>query len=191
MIIDIIQTHFNHFDLSSEELEVLQKVLKISALKRNEIFAEAGRHSNMIGVVIEGSMNSFFIDEGGCTVIQNVFYQGEQYFVFDYESYLEQVPLKTSISANEHSLLLTGNIQQVKKLYEKFPRLYQIEVSVMKQHFVKALNRIKILQEKDPVVKLKILQRQLPGIFMHFSYSQIASYLGVHRNTIGRALKKI
>ena len=184
----IITDTFGQF--STDEMTVIRDVTSLVELKKGEVFSEIGRR-NKLGLVINGSLYSSSIDEEGKEKIDDIFYEGEKNFVFNYESYLLDQPLEVTIKANENCLLLVGNVQQVKSLYEQFPRFYKMEMSIVQQHFLLAINRTKILQHSDPTAEIKMLQSQLPNIFKYFSFLQIASYLGIHRNTLTAAMKKL
>ncbi len=187
-ITKIIADTYGYF--SAEELNAIESILRVVKLRKNEIFVDFGSR-NKLGLVIKGSLYSSYIDEQGNEKIDDIFYEKEKNFVFNYESYLLEKPLGVDIKANEECLLLVANVQQVKNLYEKFPRFYKIEMSIVQQHFLLAINKIKILQHKDPTSAIKMVQSQLPNVFQYFSFSQMASYLGVHRNTLTTAMKKL
>lgn len=174
---------------SEEELAAIKKVMRVIKLNKNDVFVEIGKR-NKLGLVITGSLYATYIDSQGNEKIDDIFYEKEKNFVFNYESYLLEKPLWVTIKANESCTMLVADVHQVKKLYEKYPRFYKIEMSIVQQHFLLAINRIKILQHNDPTSELKLLQSQLPNVFKHFSFSQIASYLGIHRNTFTAAMKK-
>lgn len=117
MISEFIQFHFEKFSLTDEELNVVKNVLQIVEIKKSEVFAEAGRKNRRLGAIVKGSLYSASVDKSGNEIIHNVFYEGEQYFAFDYESYLLDKPLEVSIKANEDSMLLTSSICR----YPTFP----------------------------------------------------------------------
>lgn len=184
----ILSGYFGEF--STDEVSVLRSLITIVELKKDEIFVDFGKQ-NKIGLIIKGSVYSYYMDDEGNEKISDIYYEKEKNFVFDYESYLLEKPLKVSIKANDNCTLIVANVQSIKSLYDKYPRFYQVEMSIVRQHFLLAIDRIKILQHKDPTAGLKMLMNRLPGIFSHFSYLQIASYLGIHRNTLRTALNNI
>ena len=186
-----IKKQFATFNLTANELQILDDLIDVVSVKKGHCFLDFGNRSSHFGLIMQGSFYSAAIDEHGNEIIHDIFYETEKPFIIDYESYLQDKPTAHTIKANSEAVLIKVNIQRTLQLYIDHPRFYQLELLVLQQNFLSAISRIKILQEQEPANKIKFLQDNLPDIFHHFSYSQIASYLGVHRNTINRALKKI
>ena len=185
-----IKKQFETFNLTENELNILDNLIEVVSVKKGYCFLEFGKRTTHFGLIMKGSFYSISIDEHGNEKIHDIFYETQKPFIIDYESYLQDKPSEHTVKANTETLFIKVNIKEARKVYEIHPRFYQLELMVLQQNFLGAISRIKILQEQESENKIKFLQDNFPDIFQHFSYSQIASYLGVHRNTINRALKK-
>lgn len=184
-----IKNQFESFNLNEKELTVLSDLIEVITVKKDFCFLDCAKKSSHFGLIIKGSFYSIAVDKHGNEIIQDVFYETQKPFIIDYESYLQDKVSDHKIIANTESKLILVDIHNARTLYKTYPRFYQMELMVLKQNFVNAIYRIKVLQEQQPSDKINYLKSILPDIFQYFSYSQIASFLGVHRNTLSRALK--
>ncbi len=182
---------FSHFCLTDEELKAILGIIHSYSLKRNQLFLESGNKSENVGLLLDGLLYSFSMDENGEENIHDFFYSPNQFIVFNYEDYLMEQSSKLSIRCFQESTMLVFSMENANALFEKFPRFYQFQTSIMQQHFVQALQRNSILQAKNAMDKIKAAQWRAPEIFRLFPFSYVASYLGMHRNTFKRALKEI
>lgn len=183
-ISDFIVSHYGAF--SHDELVDLHGVLRPVRLRKGEYFARDVHRLTEMATVVKGSLYLVYINEQGDELIEDFFYESDKPFVF--------VPGKSSsisIRANEDSLLLAGNIKDFWALSRKHPRFYLIERSYLHRQLFLASKRNHILREHSPLTAIKMLLQEMPLIFRHFSYSNVAAYLGVHRNSITNAIKKM
>lgn len=192
MFIDHITEKFAHFDLTAHELEETRKILRVEHVKRNSFFLKKGEHSNRIGLLVKGLIYAYSSDSNSEEHIHNFFYPGSsQDIVFNYESYIQNVPSELAYKCYQDATLIVLDTMEVKKLYQQFPRFYQLEMLIMQPQFLQALFRSKMLQSGSALEKITILKAQAPEIFRLFPSIYIASYLGIHRNTFNRAMSKI
>lgn len=192
MIIEFITKKFAHFNLIDEEIYELSKILTFQKFRKKEYVFFPGARVNKIALIVKGSVYSSILDIEGSFRITSFHYPssyGE--IVFNYEDYLEDVHSKKVFQAYEDSLLLFLDIVAVKKLYERFPRFYQLELTIMEGNFFLALKNIRILQSKNAAEKIILFKEMYPHVFQIFPYSYISSYLGIHRNTFNKVISSI
>lgn len=192
MLYPYITQKFAHFNLNEEEMYELSKILTFKKFHRKEILFFDGERVNTIALIVEGSAYSSILDVDGVVRITSFHYPSSLLeIVFNYEDYLQNMPSQKIYRAYEDVLLLLLDIAAVKRLYEKFPRFYQLELMIMEPNFVIALKNVRILQAKTATDKIKLLKDYFPQIFQLFPYSYIASYLGIHRNTFKKVMTSI
>lgn len=192
MLINHIIQKFAHFNLTEEELEETRKILRVEHVKRNSFFLKKGEQSNRIGLLVEGLIYAYSMDNEQEEHIHSFFYPGSQQdIVFNYEAYIQHHPSEIAYKCYQDATLLVLDTVEAKKLYQQFPRFYQLEMLIMQPQFLQALFRSKMLQSGSAFEKISILKTQSPEIFRLFPSTYIASYLGIHRNTFNRAMSKM
>ena len=192
MFINHIIEKFAHFGLTDRELEETRKILRVEHIKRNSFFLKKGEHSNRIGLLVKGLVYAYSMNRGSEEQIHSFFYPGSQQdIVFNYESYIQHSPSEIAYKCYQDATLIVLDTEEVKQLYQQFPRFYQLEMLIMQPQFLQALFRSKMLQSGSALEKISILKAQSPEIFKLFPSIYIASYLGIHRNTFNRAMSKI
>ena len=180
---------FSHFNLNEEEIFELNKILIFKRFRRKEIIFSYGERVTTIALIIEGAVYSSILQQDGTTRITSLHYPstlGE--IIFNFEDYLQDRPSKKNYRVQDDCLLLMLDIPAVKRLYEQFPRFYQLELMIIQPNFVTALKNIEILQSKNAADKIKLLKFHAPEVFKLFPYGHIASYLGIHRNTFNNVI---
>ncbi|WP_276166431.1 Crp/Fnr family transcriptional regulator [Zobellia alginiliquefaciens] len=185
-----INEKYPHFNLTDEEVSILEQHLTTCFFKRNDLFLKEGTPCEKIGVIFKGTAYSYKMDDNGEEVIKNFFYPNNQDILFNYESYLQNENSNLNIKFQEESFVGFFYINDIINLYTDYPRFLHLEMLLIKQQFQYALQRSKILQLGSAEEKIKLLQKYKPKAFELFPYSHIASYLGIHRNTFRRVFSK-
>lgn len=189
-ILSYIQQQYSHFNLTESELSVLGEYITLQHFKRNELFLKENSTCEKMGLLVSGTAFSFKINENKEEIIQDFFYPNSQEILFDYESYFKEEKSSLNIKFQEDAMVSYFYIDEIKKLYKQYPRFLQFEFLLTQQEFINAIQRIQILQVKSAEEKINMLLNQKPKVFELFPYVQIASYLGIHRNTLRRVFSK-
>lgn len=192
MIYKYVTEKFSHFNLADEEIFALIGILKFRRYKRKETIFYIGERVNTIAMLVEGAAYSTMLHDDGKERITSLHYPDSlSEIVFNYEDYLQGSPSQKNYLVYEESLLLLLDINAVRRLYEQFPRFYQLELMLMQPNLLLALKSIHILQGHTSNEKIRLLKQHFPKIFQLFPYSYIASYLGVHRNTFNKVMASL
>ncbi|SHI30413.1 cAMP-binding domain of CRP or a regulatory subunit of cAMP-dependent protein kinases [Mesonia phycicola] len=189
-ILKYIQKQYSHFNLTDNELAVLGEHITVQHFKRNQLFLEENTTCKKMGLLITGIAYSYIINNHAEEVIQDFYYPSGPEILFDYESYFLQKKSNLNIKFQEEAIVSYFYIEEIKKLYNEYPRFLQFEFLLTQQEFVKTVHKNQILQVKSAEEKITLLQHQNPKVFELFPYVQIASYLGIHRNTFRRVFSK-
>ncbi|MBU2996437.1 Crp/Fnr family transcriptional regulator [Cellulophaga baltica] len=189
-ISELIKQRYPHFNLTDDEISILEQHITTCYFKRNDLFLKEGTPCEKIGVIFKGTAYSYKMDDNGEEVIKHFFYPNNQDILFNYESYLQNESSNLNIKFQEESFVGFFDIQEIINLYTEYPRFLHLEMLLVKQQFQYALQRSKTLQLGTAEEKIKLLQKHKPKAFELFPYSHIASYLGIHRNTFRRVFSK-
>lgn len=177
--------------LSADEIQQILRHGKPLSLKKGELFSEENTFSKKIGLLRKGILYSYYYDEKGERKINQFFLVPDNYIVVDYESYMLGEKSRYTIAAIDYAELLVFDADYLISVEKDHPDFLKIQLEVANQKFLLSQKIIELLQIGDLKEQLKILKKHAPEILEKVPYSYIASYLGVHRNTLTSALKKI
>lgn len=189
MLNHYIETKFSAYNLNEEEVMELIRVFRLKRYRRKERIFNLEDRMSTVGFLLEGSVYSSVIRQDGKLCITSFHYPlsiGE--IVFNYEDYLQERLSQKIYHVYEDALLLLVDINTIKSLKTRFPKFYQLEMMIMELTLEHALKSIHIFQAKTIAEKVMLLKTHSPKTFQIFPYSYIASYLGIHRNTLNKLM---
>ncbi|WP_410880736.1 Crp/Fnr family transcriptional regulator [Myroides sp. DW712] len=175
--------------INQEEIARLKQIMVAVELQKGDFFQEFGQWSTHMGIVTEGALYAYSLHDDGSEKVHDFYYPVEHAVVVDYKSYHKNEPSKVYIKCHEKCILYLVNLKEVRALYGQFPVFAQIESVIAKYNIKNAINKIEILQEDSNQIKIDKFRYYYSKVFHFFPYSYIASYLGIHRNTLNRLFK--
>lgn len=179
----------HNFD--QQQIETIKQYGEIRSYKKGSLYLNQGEICNRIGLVIDGIFYAYDIDQKGNKNIFRFFYNPVFYLVVDYKSYVQNTLSEYVIEALEDSKVFVfskDKIEYLNTLLPKFADLYKHE---MEQMLIHMIHTIRIFQNSNTLVRMKLLKESSPELFMKVPYSYLASYLGMHRNTFSDAMKRL
>jgi CRP-like cAMP-binding protein len=188
---EVIDFIFKDFIKTEEERKLYDEIYKVIELKRGDIFLNKSDSWYKFGILIKGSMFSYTYDSEGDKVVSDFYYFPKSYYIVDYEAYTAQKPISMWFECFEDSVILSFDGLKFNKLMSIVPGVAENRLHLAEQRYFKSRDMIKILQATNAHQKVQELYNQSPELFKIFPYSHIASYLGMHRNTYRRALKRL
>lgn len=173
--------------LSSEEKEKIQSLLLPKRLRKKQYFLEEGNVCPYTGFILKGATRQFSVDSHGIEYILQL--AVEDWWIVDRHSFMNQTPSKYYIEAWENTELLI------------LPRINLdafLEIPSVRDMFWKMSENNHIASQKrvDDAISLSALERYEsfvelhPDMIQRFPLHQIASYLGISRETLSRIRKQ-
>lgn len=168
-------------NFSDVETELLNNSLRKIYLAKNEVLVAEGEVSKSVYFIVKGSFYQFFINqvrEG--QVITDLHIENE--WMFNVESLINQIPLKTTIISFEKSEVLELTLENLHKL---------IALSQRFLHFNKLFstpNSKMIFYDENlnPAEKYDYIIKTKPQLLQKFPLTVIASYLKIRPETLSR-----
>lgn len=164
---------------------------EIIKVKKGSNFLKEGKKSDRIGILIDGLLFAYTINEKGEKNVSRFFYNPENPIVVNFKSLILNEPSDEIIECLEDSYLIVIKKGRLDELYTKLPAMNKIGRVIAEDSYIKALNKIKILQSNNSRERIITLQNQAPELFKKVQKNYIASYLGMHRNTFNKAFASI
>ena len=150
------------FDLTNEELAVLEQSLKIVTLKKNDMFLEAGTICEQIAFLESGCMRLFF-DTPKKEACSDFYF--ENAVVGSFASFLNKSPSNVNIAAIEPCELLVLSHKSVMELITNYSKLSLLADSIIREQFLKAEKRESSFLVQSPEERFKNLLEEHPKIF--------------------------
>lgn len=180
----IIESNFQNIDK-----ETIDNFIKLSSFielnKGTELISEGKRH-HYFYLIVKGGVKSYYAKESKevCT-----------WFAFENEiigttSTLQGLPSNESIQLLEDSILIRFNTQKMNELTQTNLKMCQLLNSLWTEHSLFLESRLRLLQFANCQERLEALIKYNSDILQRVSLTDIASFLGVSRETLSRIRAK-
>lgn len=179
------------FQLSEKEIRKINSKFFPLLLKKRETFCEIGQHCNCLGILMEGLLYASYKNSETEEIVSRFFYVPDNFIVSSFESFFHRVEVNETITAIEDSQFFCISHDDLETLYKEVPQMNSIVRKLVEQSYVKAMQRLYILQTMDPkqrVEKFFTEHRQLIGRLQVY---HISSYLAMHRNRYTEYIKVV
>lgn len=160
---------------------------KQRSLKKGEVVLAAGKVCSSIFFVEKGYLRTFIPKERQDVNIAFTF-EGE--FTSNLKSLRQAVPSEYSIQSAETALVLEFNKDQLLHLYQESPELESLGRGIVEQLLIREEEHSTFFKLYTPKERYAFLQKNKPELLQRVSLSQLASYLGVARETLSRIRKE-
>ena len=171
----------------SEELRVyLQAHIKQRAIAKKELLLKAGHICRNICFIEKGLLRCFYLKEG--TEVSSWFMR-EGDVIISVESFFDQKPSYEAIQALEHTVVWYISFQELEFIYKNFMEFNYVG-RVLVQHYYKlSEQRLYSMRLQTATERYHFLLQHFPEIIQRVSTADIASYLGITRETLSRIKK--
>lgn len=178
---------YSHSSLSNDEKAKIQSLLLPKKLRKKQYFLEEGNICPYTGFILKGAMRQFSVDSHGIEYILQL--AVENWWIVDRQSFMNQTPSKYYIEAWENTELLILPRPNLDAF---------LEITSVRDMFWKMSENNHIASQKrvDDAISLSALERyesfvqRHPDMIQRFPLHQIASYLGISRETLSRIRKQ-
>lgn len=175
--------------VTKDELEYLQSGLTVTELRSKHFYIHANTVQKEIGFVFSGLLRAFYVDKDGKEISVNFIKEGR--YATHYSALITQTPCKYYFQCIEPSIIVNLPYKHIQDGYNKFPnlerygRLVAEEVLKMQQRRIESL-----LFENAETRYLDFIKENL-DLFNRVSLSNLASFLGIERQSLTRIRKKL
>lgn len=181
------------FGIEEELFEGFYALLEFKSVKKNDFVLQEGQVCKFIGLIQEGSMRTYYINENEEEV--NFLFHFDQRIedtVFtDYESFLLNIPSKLNIQALEDCIVSTMSQENWITLSNTNLYWQQFSKKMTEKAYLSAKKRVEDLLYYSPENRYLKLLKENPIIFQKISQRHIASYLGITPQSLSRIRKRI
>ncbi|WP_114941335.1 Crp/Fnr family transcriptional regulator [Mucilaginibacter endophyticus] len=170
--------------LSEAEREMIRGIMLHKRLRRKQLFLEEGKVCTYTGFIVRGATRQFSIDEQGNEHILQLAI--ENWWITDRDSYMNRIPSKYFIEAWEDTELLLMPREKLDKLLE-IPAIKGMFWQMSENNHIASQKRLDDTISLPAIKRYEHFEQLYPEIVQRFPAHQIASYLGIARETLSRA----
>jgi CRP-like cAMP-binding protein len=155
---------------------------------RKHLLLRPGEISRKLYFIRSGFLRAFFLDEHGkqCTT----WFMGKGELMISVYSFFTQKPAFEHIEVLQDCKLQSISWQQLNAYYADFPVGNLLGRIVMQKYYMMSEERAIFLRTQTPNLRYDKLLELHPDIEQQTSQNNIASYLGISRETLSRIRRK-
>jgi len=176
------------FPMSNEDFELAAKTLKTEQIQKGEHLVQIGHRCNMVAFVVSGIFRIYFLKDG--TEVNTCFCV-ENSITSSFASLTSGEVSEEGIQALEDSTIVTLSRDDLLELYSKSQTWQAIGRMLTEKECLRLSDRAGSLSFDTALEKYKKLLNTQPEVVNRVAVKEIASYLGVTRETLSRIRAKV
>lgn len=164
-------------------------ITKMHSLDAGEYFIREGEMPHKYGLVLSGLFRYVYISEKGNEFTKNLIPEGN--FISSYSAMIHRTPSHFFIEALKPAEILVFRQEQWNQLREKDRFWDQLLIQQLEKGFTTKEKREREFLLLDAETRYRNFLREFPQAEHTVSQKIIASYLGIHPESLSRIRKKI
>ena len=173
--------------LTHQEKEILQSAMQFKKLRKRQFFLEEGKICQYTGFILKGATRQFSVDDNGVDHILQLCI--ENWWVVDRQSFIKQIPSKYFIEAWDDTELLILPRPNLDVILE-LPVIKSMFWQMSENNHIASQKRLDDTLSLNAEKRYENFQRLYPEIVQRFPQHQIASYLGITKETLSRIRRR-
>jgi len=180
-------------EIENPAFNELYSLLKFKEIKKNDFVLRENDTCKFIGLLEEGSMRTFYVNENGEDVsfLFHFNQQIEDIVFTDYEGFLLGTKSKLNIQALENSKVYFIDKDDWNNLFNKNAFWLCFSKKMTEKVYLSAKKRVEDLLYYSPENRYLKLLKENPQIFQKIPQKYIASYLGITPQSLSRIRNRI
>jgi CRP-like cAMP-binding protein len=172
--------------MSDESLRLLYANTLTQELPKGQILLKEGQVCRNIYFIESGQLRTYYVKNGKEI---NLNFSFENSFVTNLKSFLSGAPSAYYIKASEPTIVWKFNNEQLLLLYRQSCELESFGRKLLERLLIKQEDHSNLFKLYSPTERYHYVAKYYPNLLQRVSLSQLASYLGISRETISRIRK--
>jgi CRP-like cAMP-binding protein len=176
-------------DLTEISLSSLDKLFEIATQRqftKGEFILKQGQICKTIVFVEKGYLRTF-VDKDGTEINTNFTFEGN--FTTNLKSLRSSSSSDTTIQAGETTTIYEFDRDKLIELYKVSPEIESFGRKLLEQLLIAQEEYTNLFKIYSPTKRYQYFQTNKPEILQRINLSQLASYLGIARETLSRIRK--
>ncbi len=174
--------------MDDDVFNLSQDFFKIENIKKGDFFIEEGKTCNNVAYIDRGLFRIYYIKDG---LEVNTCFCKENSITSSFESLVNRTPSNQFIQAIEDATLVKLSYENLNKLYGLSSTWQSVGLLMTEKECLRLSNRATSLSFETAMEKYKNILESEPDLLQRVSIQDIASYIGVSRETLSRIRAKI
>ncbi|WP_026464367.1 Crp/Fnr family transcriptional regulator [Adhaeribacter aquaticus] len=179
---------YTGLQLSETEMELVTSAFTFKKLRKKQYLLQEGEICKYFAFIVQGAMRQYSVDEKGVEHILQLAI--ENWWIGDRESYLMLTPTPYNIDAWEDSELLLITRADLLNLFDQVPAISQMTRQMDDKNSFATQRRLKATISYSAEKRYQDFLTTHPDFLQRFPQHQIASYLGITKETLSRIRKQ-
>lgn len=175
-----------HIQLSEEEEQQINALLKDRVIKKKQFFLQEGDTQRYSIFVSEGCLRSYSIDKNGVEHVLQFAPPG--WWIADMHSFINQEPAQLNIDAIEDSKIVMIDKNDLDKLYGQIPKLERFFRRLTENGLAAFQYRLIDNLSLSALERYNNFCTLYPSLILCLPQKQIASYIGVTPEFLSKML---
>ncbi|WP_318509424.1 Crp/Fnr family transcriptional regulator [Bacillus sp. T3] len=175
--------------LTEEQQQEILESICIEENKKGTILLRQGEVSSKCYFVLKGCIRQYSIDESGNEVTSN-FYTEEQ-AIANFDFHKQDKTSRYSLVCLEDTLLVVGDLDTEKEMYNKYNQLETMTRQMMEKNFGEVQDEFAAFIRSTPEERYKAILAKRPHLVDRVPQHQLASFLGITPESLSRIKKRI
>jgi CRP/FNR family transcriptional regulator, anaerobic regulatory protein len=180
--------NISNFDRYTEsELDMFTSIARLKKLSKGDHFLKEGQISNEIAYIDQGMLMHYTLHDG--EIIPADFAVEHEWTAY-LKSFSSREPSDMNIMALEESVLFTFSAQDLKVIFEKYPKFLALKNHQIEKSFFKVTQHAADLAKLSTKQRYYKLMQEKPYLINRVPQYYIASYLGMKPQSLSRIRKE-
>lgn len=177
-----------HVKLTTDEVDVLQSLIKIKTYKKKEFLLEDGQVCKANYFVENGLLRMFYINNKGVEQITQ--FALENWWIADYMSLIMQAPGQFYIQAVENAEVVMVEHHKQEELFRRLPQLERYFRIIIQRAYAASQMRVKYFHDFSKEENYRQFVSLFPQFVQRIPQYMLASYLGLTPEYLSELRKK-
>ncbi|WP_217594297.1 Crp/Fnr family transcriptional regulator [Cohnella sp. GbtcB17] len=187
---DILYKYLSRWtSLGEEDQQAIVNEIRVEKLDKGAVLFKQGDVPAACYFILEGCVRQYAIDEDGREVTTNFYTEEQAIAIFNHHK--SDKSSEYTFVCVEDSVLVVGDLDQEKDMYDKHPQLEFMTRRMMEENFSKVQAEFAAFIASSPEARVKTLLANRPSLFDRVPQHQLASYLGITPESLSRIKKRI
>ncbi|HEY8957265.1 Crp/Fnr family transcriptional regulator [Chitinophaga sp.] len=169
--------------IADGEKDIIRSAFELKRLSKKQYFSEEGKVCLYTGFILKGAFRQYSVDDSGMEHILQLAI--ENWWIVDRQSYINQTPSAYFIEAWEDAEVLILPRAKLDVILT-IPAIQSMFWQMSENNHIAFQKRVDDTISLNAVKRYENFERLYPQIVQRFPQHQIASYLGIARETLSR-----
>lgn len=175
--------------LDEEDEYQFTQIIRTTNVRRRQFIVQPGFVCTHQTYVLKGALRSYLINKEG--VDHTIQFAIEDWFISDFNSYINQSPASLFVEALEDSVIQQIAFQDTEELCARNPKFERFFRLVAQKSFAFSQRRILSNLDKSAEERYLEFQEMYPAIVQRVPQYALASYLGISAEFLSKIRKRL